>query len=179
MVSLALFTRGKNWLGGNARLLRSAALGVALAGAAPVLVACSSNEVENDGSVRGTLMVYVATMDDGTSRTEYHLLVGGNEADDRMLVFTKVPDFGSGSEIKVWGATSGREIIVNRFEAVQPESSDGIDTSQEAIIGGSAYPARTFAYILVNIGGGLGSYTEAQATIDLFGTGASDGSTKQ
>src|SRR4249920_2184684 len=110
MPSFSLRERGKNWLDGNAAFLRAAAVGLALAVAAPALVACSSEELANDGSIRGTLMVYVATMDDGTSRTDYHLLVGGNEDDDRLLVFTKVPDVGSGSEIKVWGDSSGREI---------------------------------------------------------------------
>src|SRR5262245_27657949 len=182
MASLAIWASGKNWLSGNARVVRSMALGVALLGAVPGIVACSSSEVENDGSIRGTLMVYNARFDDGTSRMDYQLQVGGDEADTRMLVFTKVPDVGSGSEIKVWGAASGREIIVNRYEILGADSNhsdDAIGTSREAIIGGSPYPSRTFAYVLVNIGGGNGSYTEAQAQIDLFGTGASDGSTKQ
>jgi hypothetical protein len=179
MPSSILWARGKNWLNGNVGFLRAVAVGAALLGAAPALVACSSDEISNDGSIRGTLMVYVATMEDGTSRTDYHLLVNGNEDDDRMLVFTNVPDVGSGSAIKVWGDSSGREIIVSRFEVDPADQATGIGTSQEAIIGGSPYPSRSFAYILVNIGGGNGNYTEAQAQIDLFGTGAMDGSTKQ
>ncbi|HVR20935.1 MAG TPA: hypothetical protein VMS65_14590, partial [Polyangiaceae bacterium] len=147
---------------------------MALAGAVPSLVACSSNEVENDGSIRGTLKVYVATMNDGTTRTEYKLLVGGNEADERALVFAKPPEISGETEIKVWGATSGREIIVNRFEAVEDETSD-LGTSREAIIGGSAYPPRTFAYVLVDLGGGVitrrnnqnVAYTEELGQIDL------------
>jgi hypothetical protein len=179
MQSQAIWARGKLWLAGNGRLFRAAALGVALAGSIPALVACSSSEIENDGSIRGTLMVYVATMDDGTSRTEYKLLVGGNELDERLLVFAKPPDVGGEREIKVWGDASGREIIVNRYELVESDLDGDIGRSQEAIIGGAPYPSRTFAYVLVNIGGGNGSYTTAQGEIDLFGTGASDGSTKQ
>src|SRR5215203_1124936 len=107
----ALWAHGKTWFAANTRALRAAALGVALAAAVPGLVACSSNEVENDGSIRGTLAVYIATMNDGTSRTEYHLRVAGTEEDERMLVFADAPpDLASDTEIKVWGA-SGREII--------------------------------------------------------------------
>src|SRR5688572_14992052 len=103
MARLALWKSGKIWLGGNVRLLRAVAAGASLACALPALAGCSSDEIENDGSIRGTLMVYVATMDDGTSRTEYHLQVGGNEDDARNLVFTKAPpDAVSGAEIKVW-----------------------------------------------------------------------------
>ena len=86
----------------------------------------------------------------------------------------------------MWGEASGREIIVNRFETVEDESSD-VGTSREAIIGGAAYPARTFAYVLVDLGGGVitrrnnqnVAYTEALGQIDLFGTGPTDFSTKQ
>jgi hypothetical protein len=165
------------WLTANARLFRAAALGVALAASTPALIGCSSSEIENDGSIRGTLKVYVATMDDGTTRTEYKILVGDNELDERLLVFAKPPEAVGEREIKVWGDASGREIIVNRYEFV--ESDADLGRSQEAIIGGTPYPSRSFAYVLVNIGGGNGSYTTAQAEIDLFGTGASDGSTKQ
>ena len=179
MESLPILALGKKWLSGSTRALRAAVLGAALVGSVPAIVACSSAEVENDGSIRGTLMVYVATMDDGTSRTEYKLLVDGNEADERMLVFTTAPDVGSETPIKVWGDASGREIIVSRYERVLAETADDVGVSQEAIIGGAPYPSRTFAYVLVDIGGGNGQYTSAQANIDLFGTGASDGSTKQ
>ena len=178
MQNQALWARGKLWLTGNARLFRAAALGVALASSVPALIACSSSEIENDGSIRGTLKVYVATMDDGTSRTEYKLMVGGNELDERMLVFAKPPEAAGEREIKVWGDASGREIIVSRYEVVDT-GEDDLGRSQEAIIGGSPYPSRTFAYVLVNIGGGNGSYTTGQGEIDLFGMGASDGSTKQ
>src|SRR5262245_28425030 len=166
-----------NWLRESGRLLRAGMLGVALAGGAAAVAGCSANEAENDGSVRGTLAVYIARMDDGSSRTEYRLQVDGNEADERTLVFGKTPDLPSGSELKVWGDAAGREIIVRSFEVVDVGSADGIGTSQEAIIGGSAYPARTFAFVLVDVGEGVETsqgdpYTEAQATIDIFGTGA-------
>ena len=188
MARLALLESGKIWLGGNVRLLRAVALGAGLACALPALAGCSSDEIENDGSIRGTLMVYVATMDDGTSRTEYQLQIGGNEHDERILVFTKTPpEAVSGAEIKVWGDSSGREIIVNRFELREREKSSSIGKSQEAIIGGSPYPARTFAYVLVDLGGGITRrsggnsvpYTAAEAEIDVYGTGTTDASVKQ
>jgi len=146
MPRLALWESGKIWLRGNVRLLRAVAVGAGLACALPALAGCSSDEIENDGSIRGTLMVYVATMDDGTSRTEYAIQVGGNENDERMLVFAKAPpDAVSNAEIKVWGDASGREIIVNRHELIQREKASDIGKSQEAIIDGTPYPARTFA----------------------------------
>src|SRR6186713_386349 len=119
MQNQVLWERGKIWLSGNAALLRAVALGAFLAASVPALVACSSSEIENDASTRGTLKIYVATMDDGTTRTEYKLLVGGNEADARNLVFAKPPEVEGGEiDVKVWGDASGREIIVNRLEVV-------------------------------------------------------------
>jgi MYXO-CTERM domain-containing protein len=147
-------------------------------GTVPALLGCS-DQTENDGSIRGTLQVYVATMNDGTSRTEYQLFLDGSENEARTLTFGKAPDLPSNTAIKVWGTVNGNAITVDRFEAIDSETSSGLGTSQEAIIDGAPYPSRSLGYFLVDIGGGNGNYTEAAGTIDLVGTGASDGSVKQ
>ena len=148
-------------------------------GTVPALLGCS-DQTENDGSIRGTLQVYRATMNDGTSRLEYQLFVDGNENEARTLIFGKAPDLPSGHVIKVWGALNGDAITVDRYEVIDPDQvSGGLGKSQEAIIDGAPYPSRSLGYFLVDIGGGNGSYTEAAGTVDLVGTGASDGSVKQ
>jgi MYXO-CTERM domain-containing protein len=147
-------------------------------GAAPALMGCS-DQTENDGSIRGTLQVYVATMNDGTTRMEYQLFVDGNENEARTLYFAKAPDLTSGTAIRLWGTVSGDAISVDRYEVAESETSDGLGTSREAIIDGTPYPSRSLGYVLVDIGGGNGNYTEAAARVDLIGTGASDGSVKQ
>jgi hypothetical protein len=146
-------------------------------GLMPGLVGCSDPTV-NDGSIRGTASVFVATMHDGTQRMDYRLLVGGDENDERRLLFRSEPDFVTGDDIKVWGDVNGGDISVSRWERVSAESG-GVGTSQDAIIDGTPYAARTFAYALVNIGGGNGTYTASAAQVDVFGTGASDASVKQ
>ena len=152
---------------------------LALASASLALVACSSDEAASDGSLRGTLAVHLVTMDDGTSRTEYRLFVDGGERDARELVFENPPELDSGSELEVWGEPSGEKLVVRRFELNARESPDGLETSEQTIINGPPYATRTLAYVLVDIGGGSGSYSEAQASIDVFGTGAGNGSLKQ
>ncbi|HEX6271386.1 MAG TPA: hypothetical protein VFZ53_00020, partial [Polyangiaceae bacterium] len=164
---------------GRARLALGAMLAVPIATLAPLLAGCSEQAVD-DGSTRGTLVVYLATMKDGTSRNQYALQIDGNESDERSLVFDAAPpDLPAGTEIKVWGGMRGEALAVNRWEIVSSEPASELGRAREAIIDGTPYPSRTFGYLLVNIGGGNGSYTEAAARVDLFGTGASDGSVKQ
>ena len=118
-------------------------------------------------------------MKDGSTQTSYALRIDGDDASEHALFFDETPDLPSGAEIKVWGEMRGDGIHVSSYEVVPGDSSSGLGKSREAIIDGTPYPSRTFGYILVNIGGGNGTYTAAQARIDLLGTGASDGSTKQ
>src|SRR6185503_7153784 len=100
---------------------------------AGLLLACSSEVPANGGALRGTLMVYVATLDDGTSRTDYRLFVDGSENDARLLVFPNPPDLESGAELEVFGETSGREVIVRRFDVLENTPGDRLGTSEEAI----------------------------------------------
>src|SRR6185503_9756391 len=98
------------------RFVLGAMLAGPVVGLAPALIGCSDPETADDGSIRGTLTVYVATMDDGSSRTEYRLLVGGDENDERRLVFDGEPDVTGGSELKIWGESRASELVVDRFE---------------------------------------------------------------
>jgi hypothetical protein len=154
-------------------------LSFSLVGLVPAVTGCSDETVD-DGSTSGTLAVYVATFDDGTTRTEYALMVNGDESDQHTLHFTGAPpDLPTGAEIKIWGEMRAEGIHVREYEVVRTESSDGLGKSREAIIDGSPYPSRSLGYLLVDIGNGTGSYTVSQAELDLLGTGASDGSVKQ
>ena len=168
---------------GSSRVRRSLAramlAGAALLGALPALSGCSSHELVEDGSIRGEIVVYNATFADGTSQTQYFLRVEADEADERRLVFAADPDLTTGTPVKVWGDPSGVEIIVSHYQVIEDADPSGLlGQSREAIIDGPPYPPRTFALVRVDLGGGI-DLSEAQANIDLFGTGANDGSVKQ
>jgi hypothetical protein len=163
-------------IGGS--LLLGALLAGPVLGLSPALVGCSDRTAD-DGSIRGTLKIYIATMADGTSRTEYRLMLDPDTGDERKLVFASEPDATPDSEVKVWGELSGSEIIVQRFEVVTRASSDGLGKSEDALIDGTPYANRTFGVVLVNIADNTGTYTVSGAMTDVFGVGASDGSVKQ
>src|SRR5688500_2817121 len=93
---------------------KASALAIALS-----LSACSSERPgreateEADGSLRGELSAFVATYDDGTAKSEYFLILGGDENNERKLIFDKDPNLASGTRIKVWGAEAANEIKVS------------------------------------------------------------------
>src|SRR5689334_19052009 len=80
---------------------------LALVPALAALPACSdpgasqtSVEVD-DGSLRGDLVAYVATFDDGSTETQYFLR--RSDTDEFRLLFDVEPEVAPGSAIKVWG----------------------------------------------------------------------------
>jgi MYXO-CTERM domain-containing protein len=118
------------------------------------------------GALRGELVTYTATFDDGTSDQQYFLRVNGDERDERKLLFTRDPDLPSGTRMDVWGAEEHGQIQVQRFELLRRS----LASVQQALINGSSYRPRTFAFVLVDVGGGVGTLPKEEFTKRLFGT---------
>ena len=105
----------------------------------------------DDGSRRGELVVYQADdFDTGTSRTTYALrdALGG----EQPLLFDSDPKLQPGTPLKVWGnATTGDTLRVTSFRRMPPPDA----TLQSALIGATPFAARSFAFVIVDTGGGL------------------------
>jgi MYXO-CTERM domain-containing protein len=141
----------------------------------------SESTATDSGAISGTAVAYIATQEDGSTETQYFLRVGGNEDDERRLLFVGDPELTTGTSIHVWGAEQGDQIAVDRFEIARAATGQ-LGTSREALVNGAAYPARTFAFVRVDTSGtgaGVTSLDEATATKRLFGTAAGDASVKQ
>jgi hypothetical protein len=77
------------------------------------------DEAPPPGALRGELVTYTATFDDGTSDDQYFLRVNGDERDERRLLFGANPDLPSGTRLDVWGAQDQGGIQVRRFEVLR------------------------------------------------------------
>ena len=100
---------------------------------------------------RGELVVYQADdFDTGTSRTTYALrdALGG----EQPLLFDSDPKLQPGTPLKVWGnATTGDTLRVTSFRRMPPPDA----TLQSALVGAAPFAARSFAFVIVDTGGGL------------------------
>ena len=120
-----------------------------------VVSGCTGAAIEDDGvddgSRRGELVVYQADdFDTGVSRTTYALrdALGG----EQPLLFDSDPKLQPGTPIKVWGnATTGDTLRVTSFRRMPPPDA----TIQSALIGATPFTARSFAFVIVDTGGGL------------------------
>src|SRR4030095_13390954 len=62
-----------------------------------------------------------------------------------------------GTQLRIWGVERGEELRVLRWEAeAQP-----IDHVQQPLLTGVKKPTRNWAFVLVNMGGGVGTATTA------------------
>jgi MYXO-CTERM domain-containing protein len=124
---------------------------------APVLFATgciqgqAGDEIDSqDGSLRGVLAVYTSDELDGRSETHYALRVPSGI--EHVLTFdTDVSDLTPGVELKVWGPQGPAGVRVTSFRIVSPP----IEERTSALIAGAAHPDRAFAFVLVDMGGGV------------------------
>ena len=144
------------------------------------------------GALRGELIVYTLTFDDGTSDDRYALRVGdragGNEDErpERSLQFSRAPELPSGAMIDVWGTPApataaategvgagGLALQVTRWQPVRGRGGAGEVTEGNAqpLISGPAIRPRSFAFVLVDLGAGV-NITPEEANRRLFGTEA-------
>ncbi len=142
---------------------------IAACGLIWLLCACSSpSEPPSDTpGVRGTLAVYVVDLDDGTSELRYGLVQGDHE---QPLLFDADPDLTTGAAVEVWGDDTPAGLHVTRWA----RSNAGV--VEQALIGAPAYPNRSFAFVLVDVGGDGGVNLTADAALAKI-TGTASGST--
>jgi MYXO-CTERM domain-containing protein len=139
---------------GNNNALGALAVGFAIGLA--VVSGCSGlegDDISDDGAHRGELLVYQADdFDTGTSRTTYALKDALGV--ERPLRFDADPKLRPGTLLKVWGDDLADGMRVTSFKEVF-DSAGGVSSRASALIGAPAFPARTFAFVLVDIGGGF------------------------
>jgi hypothetical protein len=146
-----------------------------------VLSGCSAEGTDRDvgtDSLKGELVVYIADFDDGSSEKQYFLRALGSEADERRLVFATDPDLGAGVGIEVKGVARADVFEVLGFELAGATSPGGSKSSAEALVSAPPLPVKSFAFVRVDIGGGI-NLSVADAQRKLFGTNAGDNSLKQ
>jgi MYXO-CTERM domain-containing protein len=129
-------------------------LGVASLLALPA--GCASpgdEEYTDDGSRRGELAMYIAD-DPSGSRTTYFLRdTAGAET---KLLFDKDPGLDPDTRLKVWGAESAEGLRVTSFlKLVKSGTAAATERFRSQIINGTPFAPRSFAFIMVDIGGGI------------------------
>jgi MYXO-CTERM domain-containing protein len=130
---------------------------VALAFASTATLGCSEDSeseqtAENDGAIRGTLVMYAVTLPDGTSRTEYALRINGDERVTRQLLFAEDPGLEPWTRLKVWGAENDGRIQVRRFE-IEPAEPGEVGATRQGLIGAAPLSTRKIALVLYGGGG--------------------------
>jgi MYXO-CTERM domain-containing protein len=111
---------------------------------------------EQDGSLRGVLAIYMSDDPDGQSDTRYALRVPSGI--EHALVFDHdVSDLIPGVELKVWGPLGPQGVRVSSFRIVSPP----IEERTSALIAGTARTDRAFAFVLVDMGGGINVTADA------------------
>lgn len=138
------------------------------------------------GALRGELVVYVADFGNGITQERFALWPGGDERDERPLVFDRAPEITPGDWIDVWGRLEGEGLRVTRFARVE-RGRDGLASLRQALIGAPPYRPRRLAFVMVDIGGGVKTtiggqqvdFTTTEAMRRLVGTGATDASLRQ
>src|SRR3569623_1951866 len=105
-----------------------------------------------DGAFRGELAIYSSDGADGRSETHYGLR--GPSGVERPLLFdvaVRDADLQPGMLLKVWGNDSPDGVRVAKFQSVAP----ALEQQQSALQTGTPYAPRSFAFVLVDLGGGF------------------------
>ena len=130
--------------------------------------------------VRGTLVVYTATFDEGIGDQQYFLRTGsGTSASDTVetrLYFATNPKLLPGTPIVVRGEPMQEGLRVDSFDV--EEEQHGVGLSRQPLIGATPYKPRTFGFVLVDTGKGV-NLTKEEAQKKLFGVNPGDKSVKQ
>ena len=106
----------------------------------------------DDGTagLRGELVAYVADDFPRGSETRYALRTATGE--ERPLSFDGEVGLTPGARIEVHGVPMGDELHVTSFRPLPAP----VATRRSALVNGAPYEARSFALVLVDIGGGIG-----------------------
>ena len=137
------------------KIVRAAALAIAVSASVLAGAGCEgppalSADEADDGALRGELAVYVADQPGVGSRTEYFLRdAAGNER--KLLFDVTQPEMVTGVRVKLHGVDSPDGFRVTDYRIVpDPEG-----TIQSALIDGTPYATRKFAFILIDTGSGF------------------------
>jgi hypothetical protein len=126
------------------------------------------------GAVRGEVLSYIFTMESGQTEEHFYLRTNEREPEQRLL-FAEPVALVTGQRLDVWGTSVADGFKVDRFVKV---ADPAIESSAKPLINGAPLKPRRFAFVLVNLGGGV-NLTKAQAEQKLFGLGANDKSVRQ
>src|SRR5689334_15750109 len=102
----------------------------------------------DDGALRGTLAVYISDHADGHSETRYFLR-GADEREQRLR-FGAPPRLDPGTPLKVWGLAQPDGLRVTSFERLRAAPPLPV-----GLVAANPYAPRSFAFVLVDIGGGV------------------------
>jgi MYXO-CTERM domain-containing protein len=105
---------------------------------------------DGEAGLRGELVVYVADDFQAGSDTRYALRT--SSGDERPLAFDGPVGLAPGARIEVRGVPMGNEIHVTSFRPLPAP----VATRRSALVNGAPYEPRSFALVLVDIGGGIG-----------------------
>ncbi|HXI54486.1 MAG TPA: hypothetical protein VNO55_00375, partial [Polyangia bacterium] len=125
-----------------------------LLGAAVGISACADPQAADsagaDGAIRGELVVYAIDQMDGASETQFFLRT--EDGVEHRLLFELEPDLVPGTQLKVWGVPEADALRVTDVKSLEPTELGRVSSALKT---GTVYPARTFAFILVDTGGGV------------------------
>jgi hypothetical protein len=109
----------------------------------------------DDGSRHGELAVYVSDDFSGRSETSYYLrdAVGA----EQKLLFDSAPELEPNTAVKIFGVDTADGLRVTSYERLpQPDGR-----VQATLLGGAPFPARSFAFVLIDTGNGVNTTTDA------------------
>jgi hypothetical protein len=123
---------------------------------------------ERPGGRAGTIKIYTATYEDGRNEQQFFL-----KRTKRATLLRVEPDVTPGTEIEVWGRDQedGMHVTDMRVDKT-------VSTVSEALINAMPYAPKKFAFVFVDIGGGI-NITKDEALKRMFGTNMGDNSVKQ
>jgi len=143
------------------------------------LCACSdanprslSGDPSDARAMRGELLTYVATYENGTSERQFFLR--RDDGGQYRLLFDGAPAWVPSSRMAVWGSETTEGIHVAHYETIDPNPPP----FETFAVAPATPKSISFAFVLVDVGGGV-SLTTAQAQQVMFGTNPTDKSFKQ
>jgi MYXO-CTERM domain-containing protein len=152
------------------------ALVSALASAAMLVAGCSDNpqgdgvNVE-DGSLNGEIAVYMADNFEA-QRSETQYMLRAPNGVERRLRFETDPGLEAGTPIKLWGTELSDGLAVQSFKTLPKAAPGLLERVVAPLKDGMKYAAKRLAFIIVDIGGGVGTWTVEKAQAELTGPSA-------
>jgi len=161
---MKLLTRGVGSTFARAAVLAVLAVPVLANGCGELGAPGANSEAQSDdGSQRGELAIYVVDGVNGQSDLRYMLRAPSGQ-EHRLLFDRNVRELNlePGTEIKVWGSDSPDGLHVTSVRAVSPSPDE---VKRSALINGTPYNARSFAFVLVDLGGGFNPKVDEAAVL--------------